>query len=91
MSKHDMDLIGHFEELRKRLIFTLGTFIVLFILSFIYVQDIYQWLVQDLEVKLAILGPAIFYGCIYCSPVSLPFQGRFQWPPIKFGCLFGQH
>lgn len=53
-----MDLIGHFEELRKRLIFVLGTFILLFIVSFIYVQDIYHWLVKDLAVKLAILGPS---------------------------------
>lgn len=58
MSKHDMDLIGHFEELRKRLIIILGTFLILFILAFLYVQDIYQWIVQDTEVKLAILGPS---------------------------------
>ncbi|GHH99884.1 twin-arginine translocase subunit TatC [Neobacillus kokaensis] len=58
MKNHDMDLIGHFEELRKRLILILGTFILLFILSFIYVQDIYHWLVKDLQVKLAILGPS---------------------------------
>jgi len=58
MKNYDMALIGHFEELRKRLIFVLGTFILLFIVSFIYVQDIYYWLVKDLEVKLAILGPS---------------------------------
>ena len=58
MKNHDMALIGHFEELRKRLIFVLGTFILFFIVSFIYVQDIYHWLVKDLEVKLAILGPS---------------------------------
>jgi sec-independent protein translocase protein TatC len=58
MNHRDMDLIGHFEELRKRLIFVLGTFILFFIVSFIYVQDIYNWLVKDLEVKLAILGPS---------------------------------
>ncbi|MFS0779618.1 twin-arginine translocase subunit TatC [Neobacillus sp. 3P2-tot-E-2] len=58
MSKNDMALIGHFEELRKRLIIILGAFMILFILAFVYVQDIYQWLVQDLEVKLAILGPS---------------------------------
>jgi sec-independent protein translocase protein TatC len=58
MKHHDTDLIGHFEELRKRLIFVLGTFILFFIVSFIYVQDIYNWLVKDLEVKLAILGPS---------------------------------
>lgn len=58
MNHHDTDLIGHFEELRKRLIFVLGTFILFFIVSFIYVQDIYNWLVKDLEMKLAILGPS---------------------------------
>ena len=47
----DMDLIGHFEELRKRLIITIGTFLVLFIIAFIYVQDIYQWIVRDIEVN----------------------------------------
>lgn len=54
----DMDLIGHFEELRKRLIITLGAFILLFILSFIFVQDIYNLLVKDLSIKLAVLGPS---------------------------------
>jgi sec-independent protein translocase protein TatC len=58
MNDHEMDLVGHLEELRKRLIFVLGTFILFFILAFIYVQDIYNWLVKDLEVKLAILGPS---------------------------------
>jgi sec-independent protein translocase protein TatC len=58
MDNHDMDLIGHLEELRKRIIITLGTFILLLILSLIYVQNIYNWLVQDLPVKLAILGPS---------------------------------
>lgn len=58
MQKHEMDLIGHFEELRKRLIFVLGIFILFFIVSFIYVQDIYYWIVKDLGVKLAILGPS---------------------------------
>lgn len=58
MDNRDMDLIGHLEELRKRIIITLGTFILLFIISFLYVQEIYSWLVQDIPVKLAILGPS---------------------------------
>ncbi len=44
MKNKDMDLVGHFEELRKSLIITLGAFILLFILSFIFVQDIYNLL-----------------------------------------------
>jgi sec-independent protein translocase protein TatC len=58
MENRDMDLIGHLEELRKRLIITLGSFILLLIISFIYVPTIYNWLVHDLPVKLAILGPS---------------------------------
>jgi sec-independent protein translocase protein TatC len=58
MENRDMDLIGHLEELRKRLIITVGAFILLFILSLVYVRNIYNWLVQDLPVKLAILGPS---------------------------------
>jgi sec-independent protein translocase protein TatC len=73
MTKHEMDLIGHFEELRKRLIFILGTFIILFIFSFIYVQDIYTLLVKDLEVKLAILGPSdvLWVYLLLASVVSI--------------------
>jgi sec-independent protein translocase protein TatC len=58
MENRDMDLIDHLEELRKRLIITLGSFILLLIISFIYVPTIYNWLVHDLPVKLAILGPS---------------------------------
>lgn len=58
MEDRDMDLVGHLEELRKRIMITLGAFILFFILAFIFVQDIYQWLVRDLDHKLAILGPS---------------------------------
>lgn len=58
MKSPDMDLVGHLSELRTRLIVIMITFILLFILSFIYVEEIYAWLVRDLPVKLAILGPS---------------------------------
>lgn len=85
MSTHDMDLIGHFEELRKRLIITLGTFILLFILSFIYVQDIYNWLVGDLEIKLAILGPSdilwvyLVLACVVSIAGTIPMAAYQIW------------
>lgn len=73
MDNRDMDLIGHLEELRKRIIITLGTFILLFIISFLYVQEIYSWLVQDIPVKLAILGPSdiLWVYFLLASVVSL--------------------
>ena len=81
----DMDLIGHFEELRKRLIITLGTFMVLLILAFLYVEDIYQWLVQDLEVKLAILGPSdilwvyLLLSCVIAISGTIPIAALQVW------------
>lgn len=57
MDQNEMKLIDHLEELRKRLIITLGTFIVFFILSFAYVKNIYNWIIHDLSINLAILGP----------------------------------
>lgn len=58
MRRDEMNLIGHLDELRKRLIITLGAFIALFILSFMYVKNIYHWLVQDFPIQLAVLGPS---------------------------------
>lgn len=54
-----MALIAHLEELRKRLMIVLGIFLVLFSTAFVYVEPIYQWLVRDLDLKLAVLGPAV--------------------------------
>ncbi|MDM5337482.1 twin-arginine translocase subunit TatC [Fictibacillus enclensis] len=58
MKDAEMLLIDHLGELRKRIIITLLTFAVFFIVSFIYVQDIYHWLIRDLDAKLAVLGPS---------------------------------
>ncbi|PLT35268.1 twin-arginine translocase subunit TatC [Bacillus sp. V5-8f] len=58
MADKELNLIEHLDELRKRLIITAVSFVVFFILAFIYVEDIYKWLVRDLEVKLMVLGPS---------------------------------
>ncbi|MGM0875054.1 MAG: twin-arginine translocase subunit TatC [Bacillota bacterium] len=58
MENREMNLIDHLSEMRKRLIIVLGSFMLLLILSFIYVQDIYNWLIKDLPMKLAVLGPS---------------------------------
>jgi sec-independent protein translocase protein TatC len=58
MESREMNLIDHLSEMRKRLIIILGSFIILLIISFLYVKDIYNWIIQDSEMKLAILGPS---------------------------------
>lgn len=57
--EHDesMNLVGHLEELRKRIIITGVAFIIFFILAFIYVQDIYDFFVMGLDFKLTVLSP----------------------------------
>ncbi|KAB8133626.1 twin-arginine translocase subunit TatC [Gracilibacillus oryzae] len=58
MEKKELNLIGHLEELHKRIIIVLLAFVVFFITSFIFVQDIYNWLIRDFNGKLSVLGPS---------------------------------
>ena len=57
MEEKQMSAVEHFEEMRKRIIITLIVFVLFLCASFIFVQDIYHFLVKDLPFKLAILGP----------------------------------
>ncbi|WP_066174866.1 twin-arginine translocase subunit TatC [Bacillus marinisedimentorum] len=58
MQDQEMSLVNHLEELRKRIIVVLGAFVVFFIVGFVFIRDIYDWFVRDLDFKLAILGPS---------------------------------
>ncbi|CAH0347370.1 MULTISPECIES: twin-arginine translocase subunit TatC [unclassified Bacillus (in: firmicutes)] len=58
MADKELNLVDHLGELRKRLIIVAVSFLVFFILGFIFVEDIYKWLVEDLEMKLSVLGPS---------------------------------
>ncbi|UTR09692.1 twin-arginine translocase subunit TatC [Evansella sp. LMS18] len=57
MNEESMNLMEHLGELRKRIMITLGAFILFFILSFIFIRDIYEWFVKDLDMTLTVLGP----------------------------------
>lgn len=52
-----MSLVGHLDELRKRIIITGAAFLVFLIAAFIYVQDIYDFFVRGLDFKLTVLSP----------------------------------
>ncbi|MFE8702118.1 twin-arginine translocase subunit TatC [Cytobacillus sp. FJAT-54145] len=58
MEDKELNLVDHLDELRKRLIISVGAFLIFFVIGFIYVKDIYSWLVRDLDVKLIVLGPS---------------------------------
>ncbi|QTL49427.1 MULTISPECIES: twin-arginine translocase subunit TatC [Priestia] len=89
----EMSLMEHLEELRIRIIKTLCAFVVLLIVSFIFVQDIYQWLVKDLDGKLAVLGPseilwiymviAFVFALAFTLPVAAYQVFRFVSPGLK--------
>ncbi|SDL91604.1 twin-arginine translocase subunit TatC [Bacillus sp. OK048] len=58
MEDKELQLVDHLDELRKRIIISAIAFVAFFIIGFIYVTDIYSWLVRDLDVKLIVLGPS---------------------------------
>lgn len=69
----EQHVIVHLSELRKRLFITISAFLLFFVATFIYVQDIYQWLVSDLSFTLAVLGPSdiLWVYLLIASVVSL--------------------
>ncbi|WP_018664162.1 twin-arginine translocase subunit TatC [Heyndrickxia acidiproducens] len=61
-----MPLIGHLEELRKRIIIVVATFLAFFIIAMFNVERIYSWLLRDYSGQLAVLSPGDIVW-IYCT------------------------
>jgi len=53
----EMHVTGHISELRNRLIITAILFVLLFIIGFVFVKDIYGFFVNDLEFELNVTSP----------------------------------
>ncbi|WNF23498.1 twin-arginine translocase subunit TatC [Mesobacillus jeotgali] len=58
MDEKQMNLVGHLSELRKRVMIIVGSFMLIVMVALMYAKNIYHWLVQDLSIKLAVLGPS---------------------------------
>jgi sec-independent protein translocase protein TatC len=58
MEDKELNVVDHLDELRKRLMISVAAFLVFFIVGFLFVEDIYQFFVQDLDIKLIVLGPS---------------------------------
>ena len=54
----EMSVVEHIVELRKRVIYTVLSFVLFLIIGFTFTKDIYFWLVKDLPMKLTVLGPS---------------------------------
>ncbi|WP_458413661.1 twin-arginine translocase subunit TatC [Schinkia sp. CFF1] len=86
-----MNLVGHLEELRKRIIITGVAFVIFFIVAFIYVTDIYHFFVRGLDFKLTILSPTevvwvyIQLACVVSIALTIPVLAWQVWLFIKPG------
>ncbi|MEK3882024.1 twin-arginine translocase subunit TatC [Paenibacillus sp. PL2-23] len=82
---NDQNLIGHLEEMRTRLIRTLISFLVAMAAAFLYVEEIYAWLVRDMEQKLVLLGPSdviwvyMMIAGVVAIAISLPVAAYQIW------------
>lgn len=89
MDKTKLNLVEHLGELRKRIIIILITFIVFLCLSFIFVQDIYTFLVKDLDDKLALLGPGdilwiyMMIAGVVAIAATIPIAAFQVWKFVK--------
>ncbi|GIN60868.1 Sec-independent protein translocase protein TatCd [Robertmurraya siralis] len=89
MNDKELNLIDHLDELRKRIILSVAAFLVFFIVGFIYVKDIYEWFVRDLDVKLVVLGPSdiiwIYFmiGTIIAIAGTIPVLALQIWLFVK--------
>ncbi|PZD93189.1 twin-arginine translocase subunit TatC [Paenibacillus sambharensis] len=82
---NDMNVFGHLEEMRSRLIRTLIAFVVSMAAAFLYVGDIYDWLVRGMDQKLAVLGPSdvlwvyFMIAGVVAIAVTLPIAAYQVW------------
>lgn len=85
MNTKDVSLINHLEEFRKRVMIVLGTFLIILVGAFIFVQDIYKWIVDDFGVKLAVLSPTeiiwvyVMISGIIAIAITIPIAAFQAW------------
>lgn len=75
--------------MRARIIRTLIAFLVFMAAAFIYVRDIYQWLVRDMDQKLVVLGPSdvmwvyFMIAGVVAIAVTLPVAAYQTWKFVQ--------
>lgn len=85
MENKELHLVDHLDELRRRIIITLLAFVAFLIISFIFVEDIYKWLIKDLNGKLAILGPSdilwvyMMIAAVFAIAATIPIAAYQTW------------
>jgi sec-independent protein translocase protein TatC len=88
-SLQDITVVAHLSELRKRIIITLSAFIVSFAAAFVFVKDVYGWLVRDVQGKLAILAPSdviwvyFMLSGVFAVAATMPVLAWQAWLFVK--------
>ncbi|MCP3030753.1 twin-arginine translocase subunit TatC [Halobacillus sp. A1] len=90
-SNHDleMNITDHLTELRRRIIWSLASFIIFFIAGFVYIREIYSFLESDIPIKLSVTSPGeiiwIYFtlASIIALIGSLPMLSLQLWLFIK--------
>lgn len=97
LSQEEQPLVSHLSELRKRIIWILVIFVINLIITFVFVDPIYNFLVQDAsrmfpemkEIKLTVLGPGeilkVYFTVAGMAAIGLtiPFFLYHVWKFIK--------
>ncbi|MFG6150184.1 twin-arginine translocase subunit TatC [Halobacillus sp. B23F22_1] len=89
MEDKNLQVLGHLEELRKRIIITLLSFGIFLIGGFVFVRPIYNWLIKDLDAKLAVLGPGdilwvyLMIAAVIALAATIPVAAFQVWLFVK--------
>lgn len=92
----EMQFVNHLSELRNRLIFTMVTFIVFFIIGFLFVEQIYTFFENDIDFKLTVTGVTdaiwirIVIAALIALVVTLPVLSFQIWLFIKPGLTINE-
>ncbi|MGM0751795.1 MAG: twin-arginine translocase subunit TatC [Bacillota bacterium] len=91
MKDRNQQLIGHLEELRSRAIKTVLAFIGFLIVGMAFMKPIYGWLIRDLDMKLAILGPSeilwvyLMIAAVFSLAATIPVAAYQIWRFVSPG------
>ena len=83
--EQELHLLEHLTELRKRILITLGTFLVALCAAFLYVEPLYEMLTRDVEGQLQVLGPTdviwvyFMIAGVIALAVTMPVAGFQVW------------
>ncbi|MEH6888381.1 twin-arginine translocase subunit TatC [Bacillus sp. JJ864] len=89
MNDHEMSIVDHLGDLRKRLIITAMAFLFFLIIGFSYTKEIYSFIVKDLHMKLTVLGPSdilwIYFviAAVFSIVCTIPIAALQIWLFVK--------